>query len=138
MDKSSYHYVNRSTYSGQKQRHLIKFMSLVFLDGYVLEIIGSFDGVANDAAITHQIIETRNQLVQWCDVGDVMVCDRGFRDAIQSLTNLGYKIQSPVYLKRSKKQHTTEDANESQIVTEVYWTAESYHGRMKKWRMLSD
>ena len=53
-------------------------MSLVLPDGYILDTIGLFQGTVNDATITQQIIETRNELIQWCDHGDIMVCDRGF------------------------------------------------------------
>ncbi|CAF4657751.1 unnamed protein product [Rotaria sp. Silwood2] len=132
IEKSSDHYLNRSTYSGQKCRHLVKFMSLVLPDGYVLDTIGPFQGTANDATIAQQIIETRNELLQWCDYGDIMICDRGFRDVIQTLGDLGYEVKSPAYLNKSQNQHNTAEANESRLVTKVRWTVESYHGRMKK------
>ena len=67
-----------------------------------------------------------------------MICDRGFRDVIQSLSDLGYEVKSPVYLNKFQNQHNTEKANESRLVTKVRWTVESYHSRMKKWRILSD
>ena len=113
-------------------------MSLVLPDGYILDTIGPFQGTVNDATITQQIIETRNELIQWCDHGDIMICDRGFRDVIQTLSDLGYEVKSPVYLNKSQNQHNTEEANESRLVTKVRWTVESYHSRMKKWRILSD
>ena len=40
IEKSSSYTFNRHTYSGQKHRPLVKFMSLVFPDGYVLDSIG--------------------------------------------------------------------------------------------------
>lgn len=138
MGKSSDHHANRSTYSGQKCRHLVKFMSLVLPDGYVLDTIGPFQGTANDASIAERILKTRNELVEWCDYGDIMICDRGFRDVIQTMSNLGYEVKSPVYLSKSQNQHTTTDSNESRLITKVRWTVESYHARMKKWRILSD
>ncbi|CAF1117325.1 unnamed protein product [Rotaria magnacalcarata] len=102
IEKSSDHYLNRSTYSGQKCRHLVKFMSLVHPDGYVLDTIGPFQGTANDATIAQQIIETRNELIQWWDYGDIMICDRGFRDVIKTLGGLGYEVKSPAYLNKSQ------------------------------------
>ena len=113
-------------------------MSLVLPDGYILDTIGPFQGTVNDATIAQHIIETRNELIQWCDHGDIMICDRGFRDVIQTLSDLGYEVKSPVYLNKSQNQHNTEEANESRLVTKVRWTVESYHSRMKKWRILSD
>ncbi|CAF2666879.1 unnamed protein product [Rotaria sp. Silwood2] len=40
--KSSSHEFQRSTYSGQKKRHLVKFMSLCLPDGYCLDTLGPF------------------------------------------------------------------------------------------------
>ena len=113
-------------------------MSLVFPDGYILDAIGPFQGTANDAIITQRIVDTRNELREWCDDGDIMICDRGFRDVIQTLSDLGYEVKAPAYLDKFQTQHNTVEANESRMVTKVRWTVESYHSRMKKWRILSD
>ena len=45
----------RKTYSGHKNRQLLKFTSIVLPDGYVLDTIGPFmsDGRNNDAGMTH-------------------------------------------------------------------------------------
>ena len=112
-------------------------MSLILLDGYVIDTIGPFQGTANDATVAQQIAETRNELMQWCDYGDIMTCDRGFRDVIKTLCELGCEVKSPAYLNKSQNQHSTTEANESRLVTKVRWTVESYHARMKKWRILS-
>ena len=40
IEKSSSYHFGRHTYSGQKHRPLLKFMSIVFPDGYVLDSIG--------------------------------------------------------------------------------------------------
>jgi hypothetical protein len=41
-NKSNDHALQRSKYSGQKSRHLIKMISLVLPDGYVLDLLGPF------------------------------------------------------------------------------------------------
>lgn len=51
-NKSNDHALQRSSYSGQKSRHLIKMMSLVLPDGYVLDLLGPFYGEDNDASIS--------------------------------------------------------------------------------------
>ena len=43
-NKSNDHEFQRDCYSGHKSRHLVKFMSLVLPDGYVIDIIGPFYG----------------------------------------------------------------------------------------------
>jgi hypothetical protein len=113
-------------------------MSLVLPDGYVLDTIGPFRGTMNDASITEHITRSCQSLVSWCADGDAMVVDRGFRDVIDTLSNLGYEPKMPVFLRKGEKQHTTEDANKSRLVTRVRWTVESYHARIKKWRFLGE
>ena len=113
-------------------------MSLVFPDRSILDTIGPFHGTANGAIITQRIVDTRNELREWCDDGDIMICDRGFGDVIQTLTDLGYEVKSPAYLDKFQAQHNTVEASECRLMTKVRWTVESYHSQMKKWRILSD
>jgi hypothetical protein len=35
-----------------------------------------------------------------------------------------------------KKEHTTEEANKSRLITKVKWVVESANGRIKQWRFL--
>ncbi|CAF3002747.1 unnamed protein product [Rotaria sp. Silwood2] len=51
-NKSEDHKLQQDTYSGQKSRHLVKFMSIVLPDGYILDLIGPFKGKDNDAKIS--------------------------------------------------------------------------------------
>jgi hypothetical protein len=51
-NKSEDHKLQQETYSGQKSRHLVKFMSIVLPDGYVFDLIGPFKGKENDAKIS--------------------------------------------------------------------------------------
>ena len=44
----------------------------------------------------------------------------------------------PHFLKNQKKQHRTEEANESRLVTKVRWVVESANGRIKQLRALSN
>ena len=36
------------------------------------------------------------------------------------------------------KQHNTEDANSSRLVTKIRWVIESANGRIKKWKYFSN
>ena len=83
--KTSSHEFQRATYSEQEKRHLVKFISLCLADGYCLDILRPFFGTANDATITSHITTTKNVLEGWCEAGDVMIVDRGFRDVCGSL-----------------------------------------------------
>ncbi|CAF1406262.1 unnamed protein product [Didymodactylos carnosus] len=114
--KSADHGLNRAMYSVQKKRHLVKFMSLVLPDGYVLDTIGPFYGNENDAKICEQILTTMDRLREWCNVNDVMIVDRGFRDILITFEELGFDSKMPAYLARNMKQHTAEEANDSHLI----------------------
>ena len=135
IEKSSNYSLGRHTYSGQKHRPLLKFMSLVFPDGYVLDSIGPYmaDGKNNDAGITEHILNLHGDLADWVSEGDVCVVDRGFRDVLDVFEGLGLETKMPSYLKKGISQHTTKEANDSRLVTKVRWVVEAYHGRVKKW-----
>ena len=134
IEKSSNYNFRRHTYSGQKHRPLLKFISLVFPDGYVLDSIGPYlaDRKNNDAGITQHILSLHGDLTDWLSEGDVCVVDRGFRDVLDVFENLGLETKMPSHLKKGLSQHTTEEANQSRLVTKVRWAVEAYHGRMKK------
>ncbi|CAF4211100.1 unnamed protein product, partial [Rotaria sordida] len=51
-NKSEDHKLQQETYSGQKSRHLVKFMSVVLPDSYILDLVGPFKGKDNDAKIS--------------------------------------------------------------------------------------
>ena len=101
--KASSHEFQRATYSGQKTRHLVKFMSLCLADDYCLDTLGQFFGTANDATITNHITTTKNVLEGWREAGDVMIVDRGFRDVEEAFSYLGYEPKMPIYLPKGQK-----------------------------------
>ena len=136
IQKSEDYEMARKTYSGHKSRQLIKFMSIVLPDGYVLDTIGPFmsDGKNNDAGMTQYIIDFCNTFIEWLQEEDVTVLDRGFRDVIGALENIGIDCKMPAYLSKGLFQHPTKEANQSRLVTKVRWVVEAYHGRLKKWK----
>ena len=68
--------------------------------------------------------------------GDVFVLDRGFRDVKNELESDGYKVLMPAF-KGKQKQLSTEQSNESRLVTKIRWPVESVHGVLgKKYNLL--
>ena len=130
----------RRTYSGHKHRPLLKFMSIVLPNGYVLDTLGPYlsDGKNNDAGITKHIFNSNQSLCDWLRPGDVCVVDRGFRDCLQDFADLDLDVKMPCFLAKGEKQHSTEEANSSRVVTKVRWVVEAYHGGMKKWKFFDD
>jgi hypothetical protein len=136
--KSSDHILQRNSYSGHKSRHLIKMMSLVLPDGYVIDLIGPFYGKHNDSSITEEILHTCTNLSILCHDGDVQIVDRGFRDVAAEFEALGYDMKMPGLLAKDDNQLSANDANESRMVTKCRWVVESFHARFKKWRFFSE
>lgn len=138
IPKSSDHKLQRSSYSGQKKRNLVKFMSIVLPDGYVLDTIGPFFGNENDAKITEAILNKVDELKTWVQETDNFIVDRGFRDVLDLLKSSGYEPRMPSYLKAGQSQHESPEANTDRQCTKTRWVVESYHGRLKQWHMFKD
>ncbi|XP_061179571.1 uncharacterized protein LOC133188208 [Saccostrea echinata] len=120
IEKSSNYSFQRRTYSAYKSRPLLKPMMIVGTDGYILDAIGPYlaDGRNNDASILTSIMKNDTErLKTWLSDGDIFVLDRGFRDCRDFLQQMGFRTQMPCYLEKGKKQHSTEEANESRMVT---------------------
>lgn len=45
--------------------------------------------------------------------------DRGFRDSITYLQDLGIKVEMPSFMEKGERQMSTEAANTSRLVTKV-------------------
>ena len=57
--------------------------------------------------------------------------DNVFRDASEVLKEFGINSHMPHFFNKSQKQHSTEEANEGRLVTNVRWVVESVNGRIK-------
>ena len=51
---------------------------------------------------------------------------------------MGYDIKIPGFLDKNSKQFTSEQANETRLVTKCRWVVESFHAGFKKWRMSAE
>jgi len=106
----------------------------LFYKGYILDSIGPYlaNNSNNDANMTKHIIEKQMSFKNYFHEGDVFIVDRGFRDCVSYLNDLGLKVEIPHFLK-DKDQHTTQEANETRLVTKTRWVVESANGIIKKW-----
>lgn len=74
----------------------------------------------NDATIlNHMLHNNVEDLKGWFHEDDVFVVDRGFRDSVEMLEELGIRAEMPRLMSRGQKQMTTLDANASRLVTKV-------------------
>lgn len=67
----------------------------------------------------------------WFQNGDILVVDRGYRDAIPMLEALGIHVKMPSILEPGQRQFSTEQANESRLVTKTRWIIEARNGHIK-------
>jgi hypothetical protein len=89
--------------------------------------VGPFlaDGKNNDASIAKNIfINNEQDILNWLQDGDVIVVDRGFRDAINTIKRYGFNAEMPDFTK-GKKQLSCREANRTRCVTKVRWIIES-------------
>ena len=144
IHKSMNYSKGRKTYCVYKHRHLVKFMSIVLPDGYVLETLGPYfsDGKNNDAGMTADIIkDLETGMRDWLLEVDpqTVVVDRGFRNVLSDLDALGnVQTKMPSCEAKGNSQHSVSEANSSRLVTKVRWVVEAYHGRFKKFKLFEN
>jgi hypothetical protein len=121
IQKSANFTFQRQSYSLHKGRPLVKPMVIVSTSGYYISVIGPYLARNNDAAILNHIMRTnREDVLDWVEEDDVFIVDRGFRDSMTYLEELGIKAVMPAFMKKGEKQMSTQDANTSRLVTKVH------------------
>lgn len=134
VQKSTDFAFQRRSFSMQKHRHLVKPMMIVSTTGYIMAAIGPYlaDGKNSDAKILNHILATYVQEIKlWIKEDDIMIVDCGFLDSAGVLSELGINMEMPSFLQKGQKQHTTEEANNSRLITKIRWVVESVNARIK-------
>lgn len=136
LEKSSNHRFQKDSYNSHKKRNYLKIMMGVLTNGRILFTLGPFKATENDASITDKIFNASTPSIKAFMTGDIFILDRGFRDCVTDLTNLGFIVKMPTCSQKS--QLTTEEANESRLVTKVRFEVERMNGIMKSvWKIFS-
>ncbi|KYN19756.1 hypothetical protein ALC57_07909 [Trachymyrmex cornetzi] len=123
-----------TSYSFHKGRHLLKPALIVAPDGYILEIQGPYfsDASNNDAALLqNEFNNEAARMNEWFRENDIIIVDRGYRDIMDLLTRLGITCKMPAFLQTGERQLSTEDGNESRLVTKNRWVVEARNGHLK-------
>ena len=120
IQKSNHFNFQRKSYSIHKGRPLVKPMVVTSTDGYFLTVLGPYLARNNDATILNYMLKSNIEDIKgWFQEDDVFVIDRGFRDSLQLLEELGIKGEMPRLMGKGDKQMSTSDANASRLVTKV-------------------
>jgi hypothetical protein len=135
IEKPGNYEEQRLTFSLDKKKNLYKPTLLVLPDGYILEASEMFfcDARNNDATILKYLFAT-TELEQYVDEEDVLLVDRGYRDAVKRAEDAGLAVFMPNLLQREgtrRVQFPTNEGNQSRRVTACRWVVESVNGRMK-------
>lgn len=139
--KSSNFQALRQSFCRHKGRHLVKPALMVAPDGYILDIHGPYfsDGQNNDAAMLRNEFDNDEDINDWFQRGDIIIVDRGYRDVIPLLEESGLICRMPPLLEAGEHQLSTEDANESRIITKTRWIVEARNGHLKsKFKLLNN
>ncbi|OWF49584.1 uncharacterized protein LOC110451517 isoform X2 [Mizuhopecten yessoensis] len=139
IQKSGNFQFQRRTFSIHKSRPLLKPMIVVSTTGYFITVLGPYfaDYKNNDASILKHILHNNiEDIKNWVEENDIFIVDRGFRDSLELLEDLGIKAEMPCFMQKGQKQMTTQDANASRLVTKVRWVVESANGQIKRWKYM--
>jgi len=121
----------RQTYCKHKGYHLLKSALLVVPD---VTIHGSYfsDARNNDAAMLLREFDNDVQGIRaWFQQDDIVLVDRGYRNVTDFLEGIGIRYKMTALLQQGQRQLTTEEANESHLVTKSKWINEARNGHMK-------
>ena len=130
LKKSNNFAFQRRSYCVHKGRLLLKPMVIVATDGYFLSVVRPYlaDSRNNDASILNHMFKSNIEDIRnWFHEEDIFIVDRGFRDSIDMLEELGIHAKMPSLLRRGEKQLSTSDANASRLVTKVHFHSFKFH-----------
>lgn len=132
IQKSSNFCFQKESYSLHKFRNLLKPFLIVCTDGYIVDVTGPHAATTSDATIMTRSVHDEAPMHIVLQPGDVFVLDRGFRDSLPNIEERGYVAHMPPTKRRNEFQLSTQDANESRMVTLVRWVIEVINGRLKR------
>ncbi|KAJ8685550.1 hypothetical protein QAD02_021343 [Eretmocerus hayati] len=126
--------VLRQTYSHHKGRHLAKPALIVGPDGHIVGVQDPHfaDARNNDAAMLREDLGNEDgPMRHWNRAGDIILVDRAYRGIEDLFEELGLRYHRPAFLEAGERQLSTQDANQSRIVTKMRWIVEARDGHIK-------
>lgn len=133
VQSSSNYLFQKETYSLHKYANLVKPFMIVCCDGHILDCIGPYKAITNDATImSNEFSRLNGDMRAFFRERDIFLLDRGFRDVVPQLQEYGYQTHMPESLLAGHRQLTTEQANKSRCITMCRWVVEVVNGRLKR------
>lgn len=120
INKSGNFKFQRQSFSLHKGRPLVKPMIIVSTTGHFVPVMGPYLARNNYASIlTHIMKSNIEDIRNWVQEDDIFIVDRGFRDSLDYLEELGIQAKMPCFMSKGEKQMSIESANTSRLVTKV-------------------
>ncbi|KAJ8670981.1 hypothetical protein QAD02_002240 [Eretmocerus hayati] len=126
--------VLRQTYSRHKGRHLTKPALIVGPDGHIVDVQDPHfaDARNNDAAMPRDDLGIEDGPIRhWIRAGGHFLVDRAYRDIEDLFEELGLRYYRFAFLEAGERQLSTQDANQSRIVTKMRRVVEARNGHIK-------
>ncbi|XP_061196000.1 uncharacterized protein LOC133204277 [Saccostrea echinata] len=96
INKSGNFHFQRQSFSLHKGRPLVKPMIIVSTTGHFISVMGPYLARNNDASIIKHIMKSNVEDIRnWVQEEDIFIIDRGFRDSIDYLEELGIQAHMP-------------------------------------------
>lgn len=129
--------LRRQSFSLHKGRPLVKPLVIVSTTGYFISVTGPYITKNNDLTALNHVMNTNiEDICDWVREEDIFVIDRGFRDSLDFLEEIGIQAQMPCFMTKGEKQMPTENANSSRLVTKIRWVVDSANARIQRWHYL--
>jgi hypothetical protein len=104
INKSGNFKFQRQSFSLHKGRPLVKPMVIVTTTGHFLSVIGPYLAKNNDATILTQIMKSNIEDIRnWVQENDIFIVERGFRDSLDYLEELGIQAKIPSFMAKGEK-----------------------------------
>jgi hypothetical protein len=121
------------TWCAYKGKHCVKPMVAIAGDGSIIDIFGPNPGTDSDTVIIRNILEQYDEDFKRISKAR----DGGFRFAREDLEEKQYIVAMPTCpTDRKQKQLTTDEANQTRLVTKVRYKVEVVNGKLKQNRLL--
>uniref|UniRef100_K1S712 Uncharacterized protein n=1 Tax=Magallana gigas TaxID=29159 RepID=K1S712_MAGGI len=127
------HHVKKKTSMPSRFQHNL----LKFIHSVLHPFLSHFPALLEDMLhAAYASAKQRRGHSEWVQKDDIFVVDRGFRDSLDYLEQMGIKGKIPSFLAKGDKQMSTENANTSRFVTKAVTDRtrlylEPYNNRMK-------
>lgn len=111
---------------------MVKPFLIVCCDGYIIEALGPYAAMKNDASVMKDILNEGAFPEPLFKENDIFILDHGFRDCADDLIDRGFQVHMPETISEGERQLTTLQANITRCITMNRWVVEAVNGRFSR------